>query len=146
MNGRSADMAVTRAAGINAKSPHWREALHFLQYLASPQYSDVIVQDGDSLPPDPALGTGERLKNEMVPDPAFHQPFVDQMKFARPLVYSPYIDATETTRWMQETVDKVENRIQSPADAMRSIAAQINSTIKVNLDRRPDLRRRLEGR
>ncbi len=142
MNGRSADMAVTRATGINAKSPHWQESLKFLQYLAGPAYGRQIVEDGDSLPPSPSLGSGEALKNEMVPDPAFHEPFVEQLKYARPLDYSPYIDATETTRWIQETVDKVENKVQTPREAMLSLARQIDATISENLARRPDLRRR----
>lgn len=65
-------------AGINAKSPHWRESLEFLRYLAGRTYGELIVQDGDSLPPNPELArTGRDLVNEVVPDAAFHQPFVE---------------------------------------------------------------------
>lgn len=132
----------TRAAGINVKSPHWREALHFLQYLAGPEYNKVIVEDGDSLPPSPALArTGQDLVDEEVPDPAFHQPFIEQEKLARPIDNSPFIDPSEVDRWLKEAVDKVENRIQTPADAMHTLAGQIDQQIRVNLERRPDLQR-----
>lgn len=141
----SSGVTDTRAAGINVKSPHWREALHFLQYLASPDYSKVIVDDGDALPPNPNLArNGKDLADEEVPDPAFHEPFVQAMKNARPLDTSPFIDASMVSRWIQETVDKVENRVQPVDEAMRSLAEQINEQIRVDLERRPDLQRRFE--
>lgn len=134
-----------RATGINVKSPHWREALSFLQYLASPAYSRVIVQDGDSLPPDPALArTGRDLVNDEVADPAFHEPFIQAVRNAHPIDVSPFIDMAEVDRWFQETIDKVENQIVSPRDAMRQLASDIDETIRINLERRPDLQRRYE--
>lgn len=139
----SCGMTDARAAGINVKSPHWREALNFLKYLAGPEYGQVIVHDGDSLPPSPSLACqGKDLANEAVPDPAFHQPFIDAVKRARPLDNSPFIDPGEVDRWIKEAVDKVENRIQTPEEALRQLAGQIDAQIRVNLERRPDLQRR----
>jgi multiple sugar transport system substrate-binding protein len=144
-NRPSCGVTDTRAAGINAKSPHWREALHFLQYLASADYGKVIVEDGDSLPPNPALArTGQALVNSAVPDPAFHQPFIDAMKNARPLDNSLFIDMSIVARWLKESIDKVENRIQPPDQAMHSLADQINHLIRQNLERRPDLQRKYQ--
>ena len=38
----------------------------------------MIVADGDALPPNPEIArTGQDLVNSAVPDPAFHQPFID---------------------------------------------------------------------
>jgi multiple sugar transport system substrate-binding protein len=145
-NRPSCGVTDSRAAGINAKSPHWREALSFLQYLASPEYSKIIVDDGDSLPPNPNLArNGADLVDEAVPDPAFHEPFVQAIKNARPLDMSPFIDPAEVTRWVQEQIDKVENRIQTPAEAMHFLANEINATIRLNLERRPDLQRQYEA-
>jgi multiple sugar transport system substrate-binding protein len=142
----SCGMTDSRAAGINAKSPRWREALSFLQYLASPDYSKVIVQDGDALPPNPALArTGTDLVNESVPDPAFHQPFIEAAKNARPLDNSPFIDSAQVSRWIKEQIEKVENRLQTPPEAMRFLASEINQTIRLNLERRPDLQRKYEA-
>src|SRR5205085_2998573 len=107
-NRPSSGVAFTRAAGINVKSPHWRESLRFLQYLASPDYGRVIVEDGDALPPNPHVAeTGRALVNEMVPEADFHQTFVDAIQNARSLDFSPFIDASEMSRWIQEYLEKV---------------------------------------
>ncbi len=134
----SASMAGTRAAGINAKSPHWREALLFLQYLASPEYSKVIVEDGDSLPPNPTLATsGAALSNSMEPDPAFHATFIQSIKNGHPLIFSPYIDAIIIERWITDYVQKVENRLLTPPQAMRELTARIDRQIRQNIERNP---------
>ncbi len=144
-NRPSCGVTDTRAAGINVKSLHWREALHFLQYLASPDYGRVIVNDGDALPPNPDLArTGQDLVNAAVPDPAFHQPFIEAVKRARPLDVSPFIDMSIVARWLKEAIEKVENRIEPPDQAMHSLADQINRLIRQNLERRPDLQRKYE--
>lgn len=141
-NNPSCTVGGTRAAGINAKSPHWKDALKFLQYLASPAYSKVIVDDGDSLPPDPDLAkNGKMLITDTENDPAFHQPFVDAINNARPLDYSPYMDASEVGRWLGENLQKVENRIETPSQASRAVADQINEQIRVNLERNPALQK-----
>lgn len=133
----------TRAAGINIKSPHWRDALKFLQYLASPEYGRVIVEDGDAMPPNPALARfGRDLVNDIVPDPAFHQPFVDALKSARPVDVSPFIDAGLVNRWFKDRIEQVENRVLGPEEAMRALAADVNQQIRINLERRPDLQRK----
>ena len=134
-----------RASGINVKSPHWREALSFLQYLASPEYGKVIVDDGDALPPNPTVArTGKDLVNDLVEDPGFHQPFIDAARNGKTLDVSPFIDVSLAGRWIQETVDRVENRLAQPPEAMRALAAEINATIRLNLERRTDLQKKYE--
>ncbi len=136
---------AARAAGINVFSPHREEALKFLQYLASPEYGKIIVDGGDSLPPNPALAQdGETLANEIVPDPAFHQPFVDAINTARALDVSDFIDMGLMKRWFSERIQKVANQIQSPRDACEDMAREINLQIRQNLERREDLRERFE--
>ncbi|NQT51386.1 extracellular solute-binding protein [bacterium] len=139
----SSGMCDTRAAGINAKSPNAQAALQFLQYLAGEDYSKVIVNDGDALPPNPRFArTGADLSNKIIPDPAFHQPFIDAMKHARPVDTSPFIDAGLVERWFRERLGEVENQLVPPADAMRSLAKEVNQQIRISLERRPDLQRK----
>lgn len=141
----SAGQCGTRAAGINVKSPHREEALKFLKYLASREYSELIVRDGDSMPPNAALArTGATLVNGAVEDPEFHQAFVDALENARPLDMSPFIDAVTVNRWVQECIGEIESRILEPEQAMRKLAAEINEAIRRNLERRPDLQRKYE--
>lgn len=138
----SAGVADAGGAGINVKSPRRQQALRFLQYLASPQYSKVIVDDGDSLPPNPSVAqSGLALVDELVPDPAFHQPFVTAIQHAHPLDDSPFTDSLEVSRWTQEYVEKVENRLLTPPQAMRALAAQIDQQIRLNLERQPALQK-----
>jgi multiple sugar transport system substrate-binding protein len=139
----AAGFAMTRAAGINAKSPHWKESLAFLKYLASPDYNACIARDGDSLPPNPKqAGDGKSLANDAVADPAFHQVFVDAIRSARPLDTSPFMDQSVVSRWLDEKVGIVENEIQSPEQAMKSLASEINATIRQDLERREDLQKK----
>lgn len=136
-----------RGAGINVKSPHWREALLFLKFLASPAYSRNVVEVGDALPPNPKLApNGKALVNDMVADPAFHQPFIDAIAHGRSPQYSPYIDPQLFSRWISEYTEKVENNILPPKAAMRQLADQVNRQIRVNLERRPDLQKKFEER
>lgn len=137
----------TRAAGINAMSPHKDAALKFLQYLASPEYSKLIVEDGDSMPPNPSVAaSGEMLVNRAEPDPAFHQPFVDAMEDAQPADLSPFIDSLVVRRWLGEALDRVENQVEAPDTAFRNLTTEINRTIRVNLERQPHLQRLYEER
>jgi len=134
-----------RGAGVNVKGTHIQESLLFLKFLASPEYSRNVAEVGDALPPNPALAkTGKDLVNDMVADPAFHQPFIDAIKHARSPRYSPYMDPQLMSRWMSEFVEKVENRILTPPQAVKMVAAQVNRQIRINLERRPDLQRKFE--
>jgi multiple sugar transport system substrate-binding protein len=143
----SAGVGDSGAVGINAKSPHIKQALDFLQFLSSPQYSKIIVADGDSLPPNPKLAlNGQALADSLVPDPAFHAPFVQAIKNARPLDYSPFIDASEVSRWIGDSVAEVENQLQTPAQALNALAAQIDQEIRLNLQRQPALQKLYEQR
>lgn len=135
--------ARTRGAAINALGQHRGEAVKFLTYLASPEYGASIVRDGDSLPPNPVLAKdGAALANKAVPDPAFHQVFVDSIQDARPLDSSPFVDPAQITRWILEAIGKIENRVLTPDEAARQLAAEVNKTIQRNIAREPALRQR----
>lgn len=136
----------TRAAAVNAKSPHWREALKFLTYLASPEYTKIIIQDGDGIPPNPEVATsGEAMVNSLLPDPAIQQSFLEATKNARSLRLSAFVENGQVTRWIDEAQGFVDNKIKTPEKAMRDLAAEVNRTIRLNLERRPDLQRRFEA-
>ena len=138
--------ARSRAAGINSKTRHLPEALKFLQFLSSREYGRLIVKDGDSLPPNPALArTGASLVNEIIDDPAFHQPFIDAIDNARPLDLSPFIEAGIIERWLRQAVESVENGAD-PEEKMRQLAGEVNERIRLNLQRRPRLQERFERR
>jgi len=134
-----------RAAGINVKSEHRDEALLFLQYLASETYGKIIVEDNDSLPPNPGLArTGADLVGPTEPDPGFHQVFIDAVKHSQTTDISLFIDANQVVLWLMERIDKVENRVLTPQEAMVGLAREVNLQIRQNLERRPDLQEHYE--
>jgi len=137
----SCSMANARGPGVNANSRRPQEAVLFLKYLASEEYNRLIIKDGDSLPPNPRFArTGEDLVNDAVGDPEFHQTFIDAMKTARALDFSSFIDAGLVHRWLTERLGQVENGLVGPEEAMKSLAAEVDERIRLNLIRRPDLR------
>jgi multiple sugar transport system substrate-binding protein len=141
----STGLCGSRAAGVNVKSRHRAEAIKFLQYLAGVEYGALIVRDGDSLPPNPSLAqNGNALTNAFVDDPAFHQVFVDAVNAGRVIDSSPFIAPQQVLRWLDERIGLVENQRLMPMEAMRSLAKEVNETIRLNLERRPDLQRKYE--
>ncbi len=135
-----------RGAGINAQTEHKDEALAFLQYLARPAYNEQIIKDGDSLPPNPAYAqSGDMLSNKIKPDADFHQVFLDAAARARPMDISPFIDAMQAQRWLEERISRVENNpdIDVP-ELMRDLAREINLRIRRNLERNRYLQRMFE--
>ncbi len=138
----------TRARGVavNAKTAHPEAAVKFLVHLTSPEYGRSIVDDGDALPPSPELAQdGTALANSGIPDPAFHQVFVDAIRDAVPPGTSPFIDAAQVQRWIQESLGRLENRVVTPEEAARQLASEINRAIERNIEREPELRARAEA-
>lgn len=135
----------TRAVGINRQGRNVESAILFLRYLASEEYSELIVADGDGLPPNPAtVPNGQAMVNSMLGDAAIHQGFLDAVKCARGFNASPYIDLSIVNRWIFEREGQVLNRLRTPEEAMQGLAREINDRIRLNLERRPDLQRRFE--
>lgn len=133
----------TRGVAVNARSPHAEKAVQFLSYLATPGYGRQIIEDGDSLPPNPAMAPdGAALANRAVPDAAFHQVFLDAIRDARPPDTSPFVDSAQVQRWVIEMLGRVENRVVTPAEAARQLAAEVNRAIRRNIEREPQLRAR----
>lgn len=140
----SRSVVGTRAAGINAKTQNPEAAKRFLQYLASREYGTLIAADGDALPPNPQLArTGADLANDLVPDPAFHQPFIEAVEEGVTLRMSPFIEAQIVKRWALEAVEQVENGAD-PRAAITGVAAEIDARIRQNLRRRPVLQAKYE--
>ena len=135
----------SRAAGINTKTDKPEAARLYLQYLASREYGQLIVRDGDGLPPNPELArTGADLANDIIDDADFHQPFIDAVRTGRPLDLSPFVEAGITQRWILEAVEAVENGAD-PEQKLRQLAGELNERIARNLERRSSLRRKYEA-
>lgn len=134
INGRpSASRVECRGSGINARSHQKDAALTFLGFLASEEYSKLIAAGGDSLPPIPEFGTPDKLSCKYEPAVEFHRPFVEAMRDGYTPDVSPYIENSLVVRWLQEAINRVENNLQKPEDAMRALAQEVNQRIARNL-------------
>jgi multiple sugar transport system substrate-binding protein len=135
-----------RGVGVNAMTRNPEAAVKFLIYLNSREYGRSIVEDGDSLPPNPDMAKdGAALVNSGAPEPAFHQVFVDAIKDAIQQNTSPFVDAAQTQRWISESLGRVENRVVTPEQAASELAAELNRTIERNIEREPQLRSRADA-
>lgn len=138
----------TRARGVavNARTRHPEAAVKFLAHLNSPEYGRSIVEDGDSMPPNPAMAKdGAALANPGVPDAAFHQVFVDAIRDAVPPDSSLFVDASQVRRWTEEALGRIENRVVTPGQAAKELASEINRAIARNIERQPQLRARAQA-
>lgn len=143
--GHAATMDLdARSVGINAKSHHIPEALKFIRYLASEEYNRLVVEDGDSLPPNPRFaGSGKALANGTIPDPAFHQAFVDAAMGARAVDTSPFIVYSTVASWKAEVLSKIESDPAADVTVLlRAAAREVNLRIRRDLERTPFLQRR----
>jgi hypothetical protein len=87
--------------------------------------------------------TGTDLVNDIVPDAAFHQPFIDAVEEGVTLKMSPFIEAQIVKRWTLEAVQQVENGAD-PRTAITRVADEIDERIRQNLRRRPVLQAKYE--
>ena len=103
-----------------------------------------IVNDisGGLFDPDMAR-TGTDLVNDIVPDPDFHQPFIDAVEEGVTLKMSPFVESQIVKRWTLEAVQEVENGAD-PRTTIVNMAAEIDERIRQNLRRRPALQKKFE--
>jgi len=135
-----------RATAINPKSPHRDEAFLFLRYLASRPYCEQINRSAD------ANAAVERychtplfLHDPQHPGEDFNPLWIDEMAHARMAESSLYVNPFVSDRILQSHTDLLRNGGESPEQAMRARAAEINAEIARTLRKDPELRRRYQG-
>lgn len=145
--GDPACYVVGRTPGINRNSKNIEEALRFLDYLASPEYSEIVAMGADALPPNADYAADpRRLLNPEYPWENYQEKFVESMKYARPQEVSPFVDPKIVARIWDETLEIIENGLQTPEEALATAASRINRRIERNVRERPDLREEYERR
>ena len=121
----------SRAAGVNKLSLHPAESLEFIKFLASNDYNRLIVEDGDSMPPNPAFArSGKDLVNPQLSDAAAQQVFLDAIGHGKSLGRSPFIDAVVVNRWLKEKISALENNTVTPEEAAVSLNSEIERAMQ----------------
>lgn len=126
----------TRGAVVYIGGRHSDKALLFLSYLASKDYNDCIVADGDSLPPNPEyLKTPEFLEPAKYPlEKGCHEPFAKSaMEFAIAKDYSPFMPPGRMIEAISLYRDKFMNNqcsaARTAADTQNAINVEITRTV-----------------
>ncbi|MDH7569974.1 MAG: hypothetical protein QHJ73_10350, partial [Armatimonadota bacterium] len=137
-------IGFARVSGINRKSPVREECLNFLKFLASREYNEQINRSADSIAAVKRYCyTDLFLRDPRYPKEWSHNKlWRDLMEYTHPPEVSPYISAFRVDRILNDEVDLMVNGVQSPAQAMRKAAAQVNKELQQNLQRYPELRAR----
>lgn len=133
----------TRMAGLYTGSPHPELAVYFLKFLASDAYNELIVLDGDGLPPHPVAAKKEhylrpsKFKNEHL----FHEPF---SRYARetaiPASASPFVIPQTADRIEREGYEGFMANIYTSEQTARIVSSRVNAEIQRTLQEQPSLR------
>ncbi|MFP4057324.1 MAG: ABC transporter substrate-binding protein [Candidatus Brocadiia bacterium] len=134
-----------RSTLINKNSPRRAEALAFLKYLASREFSELINHQADALAPVKRYCyTEQYLHDPDFPNEDFNAMWRDVMQFGVPDRDSPFINGNAAGRIITKQLDLVKANEKPAADAMETAAREINEEIHKTLRRNPSLRRRYE--
>jgi multiple sugar transport system substrate-binding protein len=127
----------TRAAMVYSQGKHQDLAVLFLAFLASKEYNDQIVKDGDALPPNPAYTKSEAFNRppDFPTEWEVHEPFATgALELAVGSSYSPFILQPVADRIENNWRDKYMNNLMSAEDAMDAAAREINYEITRKLE------------
>lgn len=133
----------SRVAGINAGSPHREEALEFLQYLAGPTYSKLLNESADWLPGNPEyadLGVDpgppalSRLELQKTTETAMASGYATRE--------SPFLLSGDVLRVLRAQISRMESDPKiSVDDLLRTAEDELDTLMRRNLDRNPDLKK-----
>lgn len=122
-------------------------AAYFLKFLASSDYNEMIVLDGDALPPNPLLTRSVEYR-----DPAnypnekyFHEPFARAAEtIGIADVQSPYVLSYTVHRIELDAYESCIADRATPEEAGKDAAKKINEEIQRALEEHPGLREKYE--
>ncbi len=138
----------TRSAAINVDSKSKEDALKFLQYLAGPEYAQLINKNGDNLPGNPKYadlgvepGPPELARMEM------HEATKESMNYGFAINDSPYLLSSDVNRVLAEQVSRMETNPSLKVEEMLASAQkELEKLMQRNLKRDPRLRKDFEQR
>jgi ABC-type glycerol-3-phosphate transport system substrate-binding protein len=133
-------LANGRGAGINASSPNAEKALKFLQYAASKEYAEQIIEIADCKPPNKNFHKKELFYSKEYPEEKeIHDISVESIKYGRMDELSPFIDNTIVARQIKDLEAKVRSNKDLTRDGIQELAdysaEKINHRIAENISK-----------
>jgi ABC-type glycerol-3-phosphate transport system substrate-binding protein len=125
---------------INAQSPNREQSTHFLQYLSGPEYSKIINETADSLPPNPKyamLGVKELFPD--LSEMEIHLNSIEAIKSGYTPRKSLFIPTAEIERVLIEQVSRMEaDPDLKITDLLENAEQELERIMQRNLDRSPN--------
>jgi multiple sugar transport system substrate-binding protein len=135
--------AYGRSSLINKNSPRREQALAFLKYLASREFSELINHQADALAPVKRFCYTETyLHDPEFPDEGFNAMWRDVMQYGVPDEVSPFVNGNVAGRIINKQLDLVKGGQKDAQAAMTDAARLINEAIAKTVERDPSLRER----
>ena len=132
-----------RATAVNPRGPHREEAFLFLRYLASRDYCEQINRSADAnAPVEQYCRTPLFLHDPQHPDEDYNRLWITEMAVARSFEQSPFVNPFVSDRILQTHTDTMRNGLETPEQALRAAAAEINAQIARALRKDERLRAR----
>jgi multiple sugar transport system substrate-binding protein len=136
----------SRSTLVNKNSPRRKEALVFLKYLASKEYNDLVNRQADGMSPvKKYTDSDEFLHNPEHPEEDYNHIWREVMPYGVPEQISPFVNGNVADRIILRQRELARNNQKSAAEAMRTIAEQINAEIAKNITTDPTLRELYEA-
>jgi multiple sugar transport system substrate-binding protein len=129
-----------RATLMNSGGKHKKEALEFLQYLAGPDYNQLLNDQADALAPVKAYCQGDRfLHNPAHPEEDYNATWREVMDSSVPDRVSPYVNGNVANRILNKQLDLVKGDLKTAEDALHDAARLVNAEIDKNRRHTADL-------
>ncbi len=139
-NREHATTFVTRISVLNKRSPYLREAFNFMRFLASEDYCNQINDSADNCAPVMKYCYQDRfLHNPKFPQEDFNDVFREQMKWARSVELSKFVNPFVANRIFQRYLDLMRNKEMTAEEAMQACAAEINAEMPKFVAEFPEL-------
>ena len=146
---RKVVIATSRSCGVNRNSRNHEAALRFLRFLASPEYSRLIVNVADSLPPlEQEVHSREFRSGGRYPTEDFNPVFAEAMRRGQQMELCPFVQPARVQRAIMRHLTLLSRGKMTAEQAARSLAAEVNGEIRTNLLRYASMRaeyRQLSG-
>ncbi len=136
-------VGVGRAVLVNKNSPHRKEALEFLKFLASREYNELVNHQADAVAPVISYSqTRKFLHDPDYPQEDYNRVWVESLEHAVPdPTSSQFISNTSVWRIVTKQLDLVRANSKTAEAAMKTATRQINEQICTNVERDSSLRR-----
>lgn len=132
----------TRATAVYAAGKHKDLAMYFMEFLASPDYNMNIVNDGDSIPPNPEFVETEEYKRPAGREEEWgtHEAFSDALRdIALTAEFSPFILDDVVGRLFNRAQQNHINGRSTAEDALAALDVDVRAEMKRSLEENPDL-------